>query len=65
MRILGYLALAASSAVLLTLAAGSASAQEKKLKLGTEGAYPPFNYATPTASSRASTSTSETRCALR
>lgn len=31
----------------LALALGAASAQEKTLKLGTEGAYPPFNFANP------------------
>ena len=36
------LTLAASAAALM-LAAGAASAQEMKLKIGTEGAYPPFN----------------------
>ncbi len=33
----------AVSAAALVLAAGAASAQEMKLKIGTEGAYPPFN----------------------
>ncbi len=33
----------AVSAAALMMAAGAASAQEMKLKIGTEGAYPPFN----------------------
>ncbi len=37
----------AASAAILAFATPSSFAQEKKLKLGTEGAYPPFNYATP------------------
>lgn len=43
MRLFGRFVLAAS--VALTLAAGAASAQDNKLRIGTEGAYPPFNYA--------------------
>jgi polar amino acid transport system substrate-binding protein len=42
MGLFGRFVLAAS--VALTLATG-ASAQDKKLRIGTEGAYPPFNYA--------------------
>jgi polar amino acid transport system substrate-binding protein len=42
MRILARIALAASAAT-LALAIGSANAQDKVLKIGTEGAYPPFN----------------------
>src|SRR5262245_57279730 len=42
MRILTRIALAASAAA-LAYAVGSASAQDKVLKIGTEGAYPPFN----------------------
>ena len=34
-----------AASVAMALATGIASAQDKKLKLGTEGAYPPFNYA--------------------
>ena len=40
MRIVMRIALAASAAL---LALGTAQAQEKVLKIGTEGAYPPFN----------------------
>ncbi len=47
MLISSHLVLAASIAGILATAAGAVSAQEKKLKLGTEGAYPPFNYAMP------------------
>ena len=43
MRLFGRFVLAAS--VALSLATGAASAEGKKLRLGTEGAYPPFNYA--------------------
>ena len=43
MRLFGRFVLAAS--VAFCLASGAAFAQDKKLKLGTEGAYPPFNYA--------------------
>jgi polar amino acid transport system substrate-binding protein len=42
MRILTRIALAAS-ALALIVAAGPAAAQDKVLKIGTEGAYPPFN----------------------
>src|SRR5215510_3181674 len=42
MRILTRIALAASVAA-LAFAVGSANAQDKVLKIGTEGAYPPFN----------------------
>src|SRR3954463_12907618 len=42
MRILTRIALAASAAV-IAMAVGSASAEDKVLKIGTEGAYPPFN----------------------
>jgi polar amino acid transport system substrate-binding protein len=42
MRILTRVALAASAAV-LAFAIGSANAEDKVLKIGTEGAYPPFN----------------------
>ncbi len=35
----------AAACVAMALATGAASAQDKKLRLGTEGAYPPFNYA--------------------
>ena len=42
MRILTRIALAASVAA-LAMSFGAANAQEKVLKLGTEGAYPPFN----------------------
>ena len=42
MRILTRIALAASAAALV-FAVGSAGAQDKVLKIGTEGAYPPFN----------------------
>jgi polar amino acid transport system substrate-binding protein len=46
MRISRYIILAASAAaVALTL--GAAQAQEKVIKIGTEGAYPPFNNLTP------------------
>src|SRR4029079_17488304 len=42
MRILTRIALAASAAT-LAFTIGSANAEEKVLKIGTEGAYPPFN----------------------
>ena len=42
MRILTRIALAASAAA-FALSIGAASAQDKVLKIGTEGAYPPFN----------------------
>ena len=42
MRILTRIALAASAAV-FAVSLGVANAQEKVLKIGTEGAYPPFN----------------------
>ncbi|MDP3898410.1 MAG: ABC transporter substrate-binding protein [Mesorhizobium sp.] len=41
MRILPRIAIFAATAVALTI--GSAGAQDMKLKIGTEGAYPPFN----------------------
>ena len=34
----------AAAAVVLSLAAGAALAEWKKVRIGTEGAYPPFNY---------------------
>ncbi|MBN8799580.1 MAG: NAD(P)H-dependent oxidoreductase subunit E [Stenotrophomonas nitritireducens] len=40
MRIALRIALAASAAMLML---GSAHAEDKVLKIGTEGAYPPFN----------------------
>ena len=43
MRLFSRFVLAAS--VALALATGAAHAEGKKLRLGTEGAYPPFNYA--------------------
>ena len=43
MRISKRFALAASVAALV-LSVGAAGAQEKTIKIGTEGAYPPFNY---------------------
>lgn len=42
MRILTRIALAASAAA-FAISIGAASAEDKVLKLGTEGAYPPFN----------------------
>ena len=42
MRILTRIALAASAAA-FAIAIGAASAEDKVLKIGTEGAYPPFN----------------------
>lgn len=46
MRISKRVALTAS-AVIFALSAGAAGAQELTLKIGTEGAYPPFNNLTP------------------
>lgn len=46
MRISKRIAFAASAA-LLALSVGTAGAQELTLKIGTEGAYPPFNNLTP------------------
>ena len=46
MRISQRIALAASAA-LFALSVGAAGAQELTLKIGTEGAYPPFNNLTP------------------
>jgi polar amino acid transport system substrate-binding protein len=46
MRISKRIAFAASAA-LLALSIGTAGAQELTLKIGTEGAYPPFNNLTP------------------
>ena len=44
MRISKYLTIAASAAALaLTMGATQAVSQEKTIKIGTEGAYPPFN----------------------
>jgi len=43
MRLFGRFVLAAS--VALALAAGAANAQDKKLRIGSEGAYPPFKHA--------------------
>lgn len=52
MRVLKRMALAASAAAIVTavcgMGAGVANAQESlKLKIGTEGAYPPFNFIEP------------------
>lgn len=48
-----------------TLAIGSQAVAAEKLKLGTEGAYPPFNLIDASGRWSASTSKSARRCAPR
>lgn len=53
--------LAAAATLAFALDASAAD----KLRIGTEGAYPPFNASMPAARRSASTSTSARRCAPR
>lgn len=55
-----------ATAIVTALSSGSLMAKEwKEVRIGVEGAYPPFSWTEPSGEVKVSTSTSPTPCARR